>query len=309
MRSLAVRSLAGMAITILGFTWTTSAFAWWDMGHMQIAAIAYERLGPSTRSKIDQLIKLHPDYPQWVSDIPEDRRAQVAFVRAATWADEIVRDPSYRRDTVNDSTAARNIGYADHIQHDYWHYIDIPFSTDGTPVKAPPNPNALTQIRALAATLASDADADLRSYDLVWLLHLVGDVHQPLHATARFSKPLDDDAGGNDETVRTVSGQELRLHLYWDGRLGERGTPFEAIAAARGLPAADPDAGAVSDPALWLIESFAIAQNDVYTPLIGQGAGPFQLDNAYEERAAFIARERAALAGVRLANLLNEALR
>jgi hypothetical protein len=299
---------ASLGLVVLGFM-NTTAVGWWDMGHMQITAIAYRQLDPAVRDKVEQLIKLNPDYPDWIAGVPDDRRAEIAFVRAGAWADDIVRNPAYHRDKVSDATAAQNIGYSDRIPHDYWHYIDIPFSTDGTPVKGPPSPNALTQIRALSATLASNADPALRSYDLVWLLHLVGDVHQPLHATARFSGPLEDDAGGNDETVRTVSGEELKLHLYWDGRLGERGTPFEAIAAAAQLPAADPDAAAIGDPALWLIESFVIAQNDVYTPLIGQDAGPFQLDNAYEERAVFIARQRAALAGARLANLLNAILR
>lgn len=175
---------------------------------------------------------------------------------------------------------------------------------------APPiSPNALTQVQLFTATLGSDASDDLKSYDLVWLLHLVGDLHQPLHATARFSQPLGDNRGGNDETVQPLQGQPVRLHLYWDSLLGDAATPSASIAAAQGLPAADADAAAVSNPAQWIIESFAIAQNDVYTDLIGLGAGPFPLTQAYEDQALIIARERAALAGARLAKLINAALK
>ena len=86
-------------------------------------------------------------------------------------------------------------------------------------------------------------------------------------------------------------------------------TPSASIVAAQDLPAAEHDAAAVSDPALWIIESFAIAQNDVYTDLIGPGAGPFPLSQAYQEKALVVAREQVALAGVRLATLINDGLR
>ncbi len=176
-------------------------------------------------------------------------------------------------------------------------------------MRQPDVPNALTQVELLTATLASNASDDLKSYDLVWLLHLVGDLHQPLHATARFTDGLDDDRGGNDELVQPTSGSAINLHAYWDGLLGDRATPDEAVAAANDLPQADPSEAAVSDPALWTIGSFAIAQNEVYTGLIGPGAGPFNLTRDYQDDALATARERAALAGARLAKLINAALR
>jgi len=89
----------------------------------------------------------------------------------------------YDYDKVTDGTAAQNIGTSDHIVHDYWHYYDIPFSPDGEETDPAPAVNALTQIRLLKAALSEDKSTDdLKCYDLVWLLHLVGDAHQPLHA-------------------------------------------------------------------------------------------------------------------------------
>ena len=146
------------------------------------------------------------------------------------------------------------------------------------------------------------------SYDLVWLIHLVGDVHQPLHATARFSAALDDDRGGNDEMVQPTQGSPVKLHQFWDSRLGGRMTPAEAIMAARSLPAADPEAAAVTSPALWLIESFALAQNVVYTDLIGDGTEPFNLTKAYEDQAVKVSLRQGTLSGARLAELINAAL-
>lgn len=303
------KAFSGMTFAIAALSLGTPALAWWDAGHMQIAALAYDQLDPAVRDKVDNLIELNSSYPAWTAGVAEADKAKAAFVHAATWADEIKRDPAYTRDTADASTASQNLGYADRLVHDYWHYIDLPFSTDETQVAPPVSPNALTQVQLFMATLGSDASGDLKSYDLVWLLHLVGDLHQPLHATARFSQPLGDDRGGNDETVQPTQGQPVRLHLYWDSLLGDAATPSASIAAAQGLPAADTDAAAVSDPAQWIIESFAMAQNDVYTDLIGLGAGPFPLTQAYEDRALVVARERAALAGGRLASLINVALK
>jgi hypothetical protein len=75
--------------------------------------------------------------------------------------------------------AAQNIGYYDNLMHKYWHFKDIGFSTDGTPLEDADPVNALTQIKLLKAGLApsSGLPDDVRSYDLVWLLHLVGDAH------------------------------------------------------------------------------------------------------------------------------------
>ena len=102
---------------------------------------------------------------------------------------------------------------------------------------------------------------------------------------------------GNDEVVQPTEGPAVKLHLYWDGLLGDRATPAEAIAAAKELPAADPELAAVSDPALWIIESFTIAQNDVYTDLIGEDAGRIgrEIDGEHcGDLATAVARARTA---------------
>jgi hypothetical protein len=91
--------------------------------------------------------------------------------------------------------AGQNIGYYDNLMHKYWHFKDIGFSTDGTPLEDADPVNALTQIKVLTAGLApsSGLPDDVRSYNLGWLLHLVGDAISPcmrlpdLHTACRMA--------------------------------------------------------------------------------------------------------------------------
>jgi len=293
------------------------ASTWWDEGHMQVAAVAYDRLTPAVREKVDFLIKLNPEYPSWVAGHPPRKAAQYAFVRAAVWADDI-KDPAleYTDDKPTGPNAARNIGYYDNFMHQYWHFKDVGFSTDGTPVEDADAVNALTQIRVLTAGLAHQGSPDnVRSYDLVWLLHLVGDAHQPLHATARFSHRFPHgDRGGNEERVIPATGETIKLHAYWDRLLGSYSTPEGAIQDAligrdTKLPDPDPALAMKADPGDWFTESEKLAEEFAYAESVKSGAEPYMLDRQYESNARNIARQQAALAGARLANLINEALK
>jgi hypothetical protein len=289
-----------------------SALAWFDIGHMTVAAVAYQRLDPSVRAKVAKLLQRNPDYDQWTFGVPNAHRDIVAFVHAATWADDIKKRDDYTyhaRPSQDGDHAADNIGYDDFLVHPYWHFVDLPFSPDNTLVAGPETPNALTQMRTFRDTLSSSASDDIKSYDLTWLLHLVGDAHQPLHATSRFTVQLPKgDNGGNIERVCLAFTCELKLHAYWDGLLGDQGRPDDAIVIAASLPSVDPALAAIGDPQVWLEESASLARQVVYTAAIGDGKGPFTLDKNYQEHALRIARERVALAGVRLAHLLNAAL-
>ena len=260
------------------------------------------------------LLKLNPDYKLWLSYIPAKtsaaNRDMYIFMMAATWPDEIKSERDYRNDGERPSgpDASRNIGYEDHLQHRYWHYIDLPFSTDHTSLIQPQAPNAATQIAVFRRTLASkDSSDSLKSYDLVWLLHLVGDVHQPLHATSRFthSQP-EGDAGGNRVALCQKPCRN-ELHAFWDDVPGTEKNPEVAIRRATHLPEQDPHVAAIDDERQWIRESFAIAQNSVYIPPIGDGPGPWTLDGPYRAIAHQVVGNRLALAGARLAHVLNEA--
>lgn len=309
---------------ILMLVCSASSYGWSDTGHMAVAFVAYQQLTPQGRARVDALVRLNPRFTLWNNSIPANtpqaRRRLILFMIAATWADQIKGlEPQYRKDgpnggnrPPNDGTAARNIGYSDLAMHKYWHFVDLPFSPDGTPLQDPPVPNALTQINVFRMVLASNSPDPLKSYDLVWLLHLVGDVHQPLHCTARFiqGQPATGDDGGNLVDVR--DGQNRKpLHSFWDGLLGTTNwrSPQFAIDAAQSLPT--PPANLVNNmnTAAWINEGFELAKARVYRSPIGVGSGPFNITATYRNQSKALARERVALGGARLARILNTELR
>jgi hypothetical protein len=296
------------------------AYGWGNVGHMAVAFVAYRRLKPRTRARADNLVKMNPFYDKWLGMIPQGtsvpRRRMMLFMIAATWADQIKGDPGHHDDgpsggnrPPNDGTAALNTGYSDTARHKYWHFINLPFTQDGTALRDPAVPNVQTQIDAFRAVLASDSDDALKSYDMVWLLHLVGDVHQPLHCATRYgqTQPNGDD-GGNLVNV-CVPPCGSRLHGFWDELFGSSMNPSVAINVGQGLPQAPAMMANDMATSHWIQESFAAAKNLAYKPPIGLGAGPFTLTPAYRSAALNMARKRVALGGARLANILNKELK
>lgn len=297
-------------LLIIGLT--TEVSAWNDFGHMTMGAIAYEHLTPKVRTTVDALLRLNPLYQEWVAGIAEQDKGKVAFMKAATWPDMIKTDLRYTNDgnLPNSPDAERNIGYDDKLMHRYWHFIDNPYSSDGTTLPAPDFPNAQTQIVAFRETLRDPSVSDeLRSYDLVWLLHLVGDVHQPLHTITRFNqRQPKGDKGGNDVRVCvTATTCDGKLHRFWDDLLGTSEDYKAALAIAKTL-VPEPNLAAISDEAIWIEESFLAAKQTAYATPIGIDEGPYNLTDTYKAAALKVAEGRIALAGIRLAHLLNEAL-
>jgi len=250
--------------------------------------------------------------------VPANEKDRTAFIMASRWADDIKRKKSYIDDGTHNGNrppatpqASQNIGYSDHLRHKYWHFIDMPFSPDGTTTVAPPVPNAQTEIALFRSTLQSpDASREIKSYDLVWLIHLIADVHQPLHATSRFDVTFPEgDDGGNTVNVclKTCSRTEA-LHFFWDSALGSSADPKAAVREASLIPNPDPQLAVIEDEATWIQESFQLAESQAYKNPVGTEAGPYLLTDDYKAAAKKVAQERIALAGFRLANLLNAAL-
>lgn len=295
------------------------ALAWWDEGHMQIAYAAHKHLDTPVKDKVDALLKLNPDYGKWTAGTPDEKTAKLyAFIHAATWADDIKnKDYDYKRDDVNSVTAGQNIGYADHNQHAYWHFKDINFTPDGVPLPPEDPVDIVTQLKLFIATLppSSGATDDVRSYDLVWILHLVGDAHQPLHAVGRFTKQLPaGDTGGNAESVIPATGETIALHAYWDRMFGSYASPFGAVFDADdkdGITGFDVNkiSAAISDPQIWIEESAELARQYAYAAPVSPGKNSVMLTREYETNARNISRAQAALAAARLARLLNDALK
>ncbi|MGH8126595.1 MAG: S1/P1 nuclease, partial [Rhodanobacteraceae bacterium] len=133
-----------------------------------------------------------------------------------------------------------------------------------------------------------------RAEALVFVVHFVADVHQPLHADYRH------DAGGNDFQVRW-HGQGTNLHRVWDSLMLDS-TDLSAAQYARKLRAQHAPIKAGGSPAEWAEESCRIDRDGGVYP------ASHVIDDAYVERELPVAERRLRQAGARLAELLNKDL-
>ncbi len=315
MRRYAFRASTALAL-IASLCFPTRAFAWHAVGHMAVAYVAYQQLKPKVKKRIAVLLKQNPFYGKWQGFLPKGLSKadsdQYLFMMAATWPDEIKALTSgyHGNDTPPKSfaQATANNGYADKDMHKYWHFIDVPYASSGFPAPTTPQANAQVEIAILREALKSKTPDPIKSFDLVWLEHLVGDLHQPLHCVTRVNAAYPTgDKGGN--SVDITPGDNL--HSLWDDApgSGDTGDFVKAANYAKALPPAPSADAAVTSEGLWIQQCNALAQSAVYVDPIGEGKGPFTITSAYKAAAASVARGQVALAGARLAKLLNDNLK
>jgi hypothetical protein len=299
-------------------TVASPVFAWDATGHRLVAAIAYDRLNPNTRARVDALIKAHPDYPSWINGAPEDpaARARAAFIAAAVWADNIKGDRRFYDDTRKDSQPTPTLpGYPDMKRHTNWHYYDTPYTPDGAkPTKQAP-PNALSELPRLIAKIGNEPH-DRAVYDLPWIEHITGDLGQPLHCVSRILKSMPDgDAGGN----RVFVNPGRNLHGLWDDaadapdRIATDAyiSKYEAEATAAHPPLPTPGPKYETNPKKWIQQGYQVARTQVYTFGLETGSRdhPIPLTADYVANAHQVAQAQIALAGYRLAAVLNTRLK
>ncbi len=306
MRRILAASIALASILIL----PRLADAWNATGHRTIAEIAWQNMTPQARARAVELLLHGPPLAGLASLRPATgtaaERDRALFLNASTWPD-LVRDRdkpwhAYNRPTWH---------YADF----YWDVVNgAPHDIPGT---HPDSVNAGEKIDALRSALADPNLPDTaKAVDLAWILHLVADIHQPLHASSRVTaqEPLPlGDKGGNDFHL----DGRLNLHWFWDSILDEsvpRRADEDSMAYATRIadlivaehPRASMQPAADSQQvSVWERESLLVAQHQVYDGIV-RGSAP---SAAYREAALKTAEARVALAGYRLAALLNEVLK
>jgi hypothetical protein len=279
------------------------ASAWDAAGHRTVAAIAWDDMTARARARAVALLMHGPARARLASLRPAEgtdaERDRALFLNAATWPD-LVRNRS------EDWSVYNRPG---------WHYADFYWDVENgrphdLPGTGPAAANAGERIVAFRAALADPTVADTtKAVDLAWLLHLVGDVHQPLHCSSRVTpeEPLPrGDLGGNRFTL----DDHRNLHAFWDDileaaipRAPEEDSISYATRNARRIEqSARPPALEV---AAWEHECLHLAQTVVYDDL-QRGAAP---SADYQAAALKVAEGQMAVAGYRLAALLNEALR
>ncbi|MEW6282532.1 MAG: S1/P1 nuclease, partial [Candidatus Eremiobacterota bacterium] len=197
----------------------------------------------------------------------------------------------------------------DRLSHATWHYVNLPYAVGVEPPRPTSQENVVWAIEHNRRILFDPGRSDReRAVALSWVLHLVGDVHQPLHACSRYAPDYPQgDRGGNDFLIRTGS-TSIRLHSYWDAAaamLLDRPPPGRLRGMAGELRASHPRASlpALADrrPSEWAAESRRLAETAAYEGVEFDRT----VTQEYAARARKVARERLVIAGYRLADLLN----
>lgn len=267
------------------------ALAWNAAGHRLSALIAWRAMQPATREFVSHTLAEHPDYAGWREKTANGTPAEI-LAEAACWADRIRHDPRFYDETAESPTPSIS-GLFDHARHKRWHYVDL--DTEGK-VRAG---EIDRRIADLSQRLRTGDNPGELVWALPWLLHLVGDIHQPLHV-GNYG-----DEGGNTVTIdnplnrRQTDGS---LHRYWDdlpGPAALRGRQLEQKAGQLIASYRPPRQGSVS---LWRTESHHLL--DLVYP--GRNDGILIIDEAFDHQARHIAERRVAEAGWRLGRLLDE---
>ena len=307
------------------------AAAWSAAGHRIVANIAYDRLDPETRSNIVNILRKHEDFTaRFAARMPEDIRdgrpedqERWIFLEASIWPDMIRSVPKYN--------------------HPTWHYINVPFFLSDLDQTALGDvlkfrvsmdlPKPLTDaareqlncVQAVKLALGALGDAattdEQKAVYYCWVMHIVGDSHQPLHAVGLVSRgrfnTFEGDRGGNG--IKIKQGQNL--HSFWDGLLGGNQSLTEIrkrtaeIVGNDECKAAGEKAAGLLTPDIWVRESHQLVRTFVYHKLIleevaAREADPSQplqkvdLPLEYRQDAGRIAQRRVAEAGYRLAEVL-----
>jgi len=309
------RIQAAAAVFVL-LNFPISSFAWGPVAHRAIAKIAESRLSPQARRAIRDILgkdgKNHDVHLDQIAACPD----------AFSMADE--RFCAYDFNIEGDPKRTKS-----------WHYINIPISLkaatrDSLKRYCPHGTDCVVaQIRKDMGVLKDPKSSRLAKQEaLMYLVHFVGDAHQPLHCAD------DHDQGGNLKPVNVeYNGQALNLHTVWDDALDDHGKVVyllpeenlaeeaDALASQLEQDLEDPEAHKSGEIETWTqgddlpgqmaLESWGIAKNVIY-PQYAKDHGAIsnpahnQIGREYKTRMQPIAYERIEMAGVRLAFLLNQ---
>ena len=261
-------SVAAFALSCL------PGMAWDKAGHQAVAQIAAARLNPTAQAA--------------VADLLDAKDALTGMNEVAPWADEIRRG---RGETAP------------------WHFVDIQITDDGYDV-ARDCANDDCVVGQIKKDIAILKDKTLlkpvRAEALKFLIHFVGDVHQPMHCADNHDK------GGNKVSIM-VGSHKTNLHSVWDTAVVNAISTDPAVIASTLGPKITPELAAqwsASPPEMWANEGFAIAKLKIYPQFAGSGStlAPIVLPDSYPSSVGPITAMQLAKAGVRLAAALNDAL-
>jgi hypothetical protein len=281
--------------------------AWWSPGHMVTAMIAYKNLNKNAKAQVDRLTKiLQRDYP-YTNHI----------TAMSTWADDLKAEGER--------------------SYNSWHYTNIPYNPKGIALPPKQNVDVLWAIDQAKSVLKSKTTNDVdKARQLAFLIHFVGDIHQPLHSTTYYTNSLPaGNVGGNAFPISSF-GKWRNLHQAWDdgcGYLSEYndidpyGEPKEPVSEAeierleklakqicKKHPEKSLVAVEITDQDFWALEGHKLAIKYGYKGVQSVDEKGWKkyvkpndpLSEYYLEQGQAVVEERLAMGGYRLARVLNE---
>lgn len=276
-----------LVAALLAVVPANEGWSWGQEGHSIVAEIAQRRLTDAAAGEVDRLLG---------SELKLRKGARFSLGSIASWADD------YRSDNGAEGQKTYN-----------WHFVDIPYDRDAydavrdcaaNPVKGDCVIKALAR---LIPELSDCAKKDTeRAMALKFVVHFLGDLHQPLHATTRINPDTAADDQGANLIAVTFFGQKSNLHRVWDSDLilhkvydwGE----YVRLLEINWLPGKDIAALQAGDAVSWGEDAHRMAQ------LIAYEIPPdHALGQEYYDAAIPVVDQQLALAGLRLARVLNEA--
>ena len=283
-----------------------AALAWSRPGHMVTTAIAYRELAARQPDRLRELLDIlaaHPDRAPFevaVDRATGEEKQRRVFYECARWPDD-----------------ARGTPY----DHPTWHYSARPVErgvtsgkTGQTMVSGAAGEAFALNLNVLNDPLAPKPD---RAVALCWIMHLIGDIHQPLHNAQLFSPsfPTGDRLGSLQFVRERAESDPVTLHWLWDDRVQRSGSVGDVDSTATRIanlpgPAQveDRSGGPVAAFGRWSAESYAIADREVYSTDLrtsaAAGSAPV-VPSRYWASTGATTEERVRLAGLRLAWVLS----
>uniref|UniRef100_A0A7S3NEL3 P1/s1 nuclease n=1 Tax=Euplotes harpa TaxID=151035 RepID=A0A7S3NEL3_9SPIT len=274
----------------------SSVSAYWSTGHMIISRIAHDDLlktAPEVFKQIKEEVRILQQF---------SKEANHSFVESAVWADD-----------------NKDIEFGAFTQ---WHYVDTPYiMPDFHGETEVENMNVTWAINQMKRTLNNTSvpqfNSDLAlSFAWRYLIHLVGDLHQPLHASSMYSKMFSEgDQGGNLFLLKFPANPQItNLHALWDACVDQYGSLYAPLnqtewsligEIASNLTQQTPrskvaDRVRILDEKVWAQESFKFSKDIVY-----DGINPNDTPSPqYIERGRRFINEQLVVAGYRLSDIL-----
>lgn len=172
------KKISILLLLIFSQTLHSNEDVWGRVGHQVIGEIATQNLSPNALSEIYKILD----------------GQSLALV--STWADEMRSNPEFRK-------------------YNSWHYVNMPLDKEYHEIIKNPKGDIIKAINKCIEVLKKEKSSkEMKSFYLKYLVHLVGDIHQPLHV-GRF-----EDRGGNDIKIDFL-GKVSNLHRVWDTQIIE----------------------------------------------------------------------------------------